>query len=72
VNPGVVVIVNRFADCPDQFAQGIELVGISQINLELGVEAFLVAVLPGRRLLAHRYSDSQIVGQGDVILAGVF
>ena len=42
----MVVLPNRAIDLGNQFSQRPEPVRISQINLELAVEGFLVSILP--------------------------
>lgn len=47
VNTGVVVHPGSAIDLGDKFAEALEAVRISKINLEFVIEALLITVLPG-------------------------
>lgn len=61
MDPRMVVLPDQAVYLVDQFSQGLEPLRITEINLELGIEGFLVPVFPVGSFGAPRYSDAQII-----------
>src|SRR3989344_3561949 len=67
-----VVNVEETVDLVDEFSEGIESIGITEIHLELGVEGFLISVLPRASCMTHGLPDTQEIAEHLHIRRGIF